>query len=610
MLTPEQLNELVEMFDWNAWSAQLRTGLTQLVRDIVLAQGDAAAALVGGTFDRRDPFVSWTMTNYVGERIVSLEQTTRQDVTDLIRKTIAETQKPGTPFSLGTEIADKIRERFADYRRWRADRIARTETAIAYNYGSVLGWKQSGVTQVRVLDGDCDICKLINGQIWTLDEALRRPVEHPNCERSFEPIPIDAASAAPAPTPEPTPLERAVGRARGLPRDEAGRVLAPIARTDAYAAEAITDELKALGLSSGPKRLLRFDQIESTRLAGGVSNSLVSLDEVEANLRGLVSRRNQVVVVKVDGRYALLRGEASVVASWAEGKAKVRATILNLDGARAALKQVPDLVDRTPWPIAEGEDRVDYKHAATDPQRLPTGAWWERISRADRERIIRYTGSSYEAWNQQLRGVRDHGQTVAREAAEAAAAVDRAVEASGERADPILVWRKVRIPNAIAKGRQTADYVDQAYQPGTFVQKRGIQSTATSTGQWSGEVIFEIRTRWGAYVDPISRNQGEQELLLPHNSLFRVAGVEKNVRVGGREFARLVRLDYIHKGASLVPEKDQIDPTTKQRRSLRHKAEDATRSDRFTQPEKSSRHLTMAQIVAGLPDPDLDALPE
>ncbi|MBU7015544.1 MAG: hypothetical protein HXS43_12030, partial [Theionarchaea archaeon] len=42
--------------------------------------------------------------------------------------------------------------------------------------------------QVRVLDGDgCEECIEANGQIWTIEEAMANPLQHPNCLRDFEP---------------------------------------------------------------------------------------------------------------------------------------------------------------------------------------------------------------------------------------------------------------------------------------------------------------------------------------------------------------------------------------------------------------------------------------
>lgn len=220
-ITPEQLIELVNAFNWSVWTEKLRPDLEAVRKDVVKTSAQSVLEQfkerTGGerAFEVDDPFGQAVMTGYVGERIVSLDATTRDEVSALIRWVLQQPAvgvnqptRPVNVFGLGTAIAEKVRERYEGWARWRADRIARTETAIAYNHGTVLGYYQAGVTRVKVLDGDCDICKLIDGQEWPLDQALANPVEHPNCERQFapldeagEPIPGFADAVQPAPLP-------------------------------------------------------------------------------------------------------------------------------------------------------------------------------------------------------------------------------------------------------------------------------------------------------------------------------------------------------------------------------------------------------------------------
>ena len=72
----------------------------------------------------------------------------------------------------------------------RAVTIAQSEDATAYNTGTTLAYRQSGmVDAVEVSDGDGDPeCAAANGAIWTLDDAADNPLEHPNCVRSFSPV--------------------------------------------------------------------------------------------------------------------------------------------------------------------------------------------------------------------------------------------------------------------------------------------------------------------------------------------------------------------------------------------------------------------------------------
>lgn len=168
---------LLDTFDWDAWADSLDAAMRPLARDLVLATG----ARVAADFSFDDPFVQEWFTPYVGERIVQIEGTTRQSVIDLIRREMAGAGAQ-SPNALAELIATAVREQFAGYETWRALRVARTETGTVGNVGTVLGAKQAGFDRVDVFDGDQDEpCASANGAVWTLDEALAKPLGHPNC---------------------------------------------------------------------------------------------------------------------------------------------------------------------------------------------------------------------------------------------------------------------------------------------------------------------------------------------------------------------------------------------------------------------------------------------
>ncbi|HAM56877.1 MAG TPA: hypothetical protein DCQ64_16340 [Candidatus Rokubacteria bacterium] len=113
----------------------------------------------------------------------SVEQTTRDEVNRLLQEAMEEGLSP-------QEFADRLEESGL-FSETRAEVVARTEVAIAQNYGQSETYRELGFTHVYVQDGDCDICREVDGQIWTIEEALANPVAHPNCVRSFSPVPID-----------------------------------------------------------------------------------------------------------------------------------------------------------------------------------------------------------------------------------------------------------------------------------------------------------------------------------------------------------------------------------------------------------------------------------
>jgi hypothetical protein len=188
-MTVAQLLAMVDDFDWDTYNDDLKGDFADILGNIVDIQGARGAALAGNpdVWDAGDPFVQKFMTKYVGERIVQLSDTTKSDVSDLIRSVMAD-DGAGTANELGDRIMDRVRETFDGYADYRADRIARSETSIAYNFGNIFGFRQAGVETVTVSDGDEDEeCAKADGEEWTLEEALADPIAHPNCERDFSP---------------------------------------------------------------------------------------------------------------------------------------------------------------------------------------------------------------------------------------------------------------------------------------------------------------------------------------------------------------------------------------------------------------------------------------
>ena len=184
--TAAEIRRMLTQFDWD--KELFTPGLSTLRQEVVRSQGTRRARQLGITFDSADPFVLREMTRYLGARIVQLDRTTRDEVIALIARTLAE-HRTVTVFQLGTKIGDAVREKFGDYQRFRADRIARTETANVYNQADVFSYRQAGISKVEVSDGDDDAdCADANGQIWTLERAMNNPTAHPNCTRSFAPV--------------------------------------------------------------------------------------------------------------------------------------------------------------------------------------------------------------------------------------------------------------------------------------------------------------------------------------------------------------------------------------------------------------------------------------
>lgn len=179
-----ELLAMLDAFDWDAWRKTMRDGIEPIYRDVVLVTGKAVYD--GFTFD--DPFTQEFATKYIGERIVQLEAFTRENVSALLVRTLNDAGGGLSPLELSKLVRDEVRQHVKNYEMWRANRIARTEAAFAYNHGNTLGWKQAGGTTMLVTDGDRhEPCASANGAIWTIAECLDNPLAHPNCTRAFTP---------------------------------------------------------------------------------------------------------------------------------------------------------------------------------------------------------------------------------------------------------------------------------------------------------------------------------------------------------------------------------------------------------------------------------------
>jgi len=120
----------------------------------------------------------------VGERITDINESTRQAVARYVARNRL---NDGSAQDLAALIRQDASGAFT---LARARMIARTESGMSTNRGSVLGYRRSGrVERVRVFDGDGDNeCAAANGSTWTLGEAEKNPLGHPNCVRAFSPL--------------------------------------------------------------------------------------------------------------------------------------------------------------------------------------------------------------------------------------------------------------------------------------------------------------------------------------------------------------------------------------------------------------------------------------
>lgn len=187
-------------WDEAKWNRDLEALLAPVVEQLV----DVATAEVGLTLKPAGKAAPVNPAiKRLGARIKGINATTRKE--------IVATVKTGMKEGLSMQaLGQRIRESTA-FSSNRAETIARTETGTALNQGQVEAFRSYGVEHVTVSDGDKDAeCARANGAIWTIDEALANPLEHPNCVRDFAPIVGDVAARGQAIAPAATPTSAPV----------------------------------------------------------------------------------------------------------------------------------------------------------------------------------------------------------------------------------------------------------------------------------------------------------------------------------------------------------------------------------------------------------------
>jgi hypothetical protein len=116
----------------------------------------------------------------VGRRITGINATTRDEIGRLIGEAFAQGLAP-------SQVAELIEEA-TPFNEARAELIARTETALAYNEAALESYREYGVDKVEAIDGDEDEeCAARNGTIHTVEEALGI-TDHPQGTLDWAPV--------------------------------------------------------------------------------------------------------------------------------------------------------------------------------------------------------------------------------------------------------------------------------------------------------------------------------------------------------------------------------------------------------------------------------------
>lgn len=141
--------------------------------------------------------ISWSLENPLVEQLrdTMAEKVTRvnQTTKDQIAKAVEEGMRRGYSIpqianGVPTEEFPGVMGVFDQANEYRAEMIARSESAMAFNGAISLGYREAGTQWVEVMDGTMDAaCAEANGAIWSIDDFEGDPIGHPNCTRTAVP---------------------------------------------------------------------------------------------------------------------------------------------------------------------------------------------------------------------------------------------------------------------------------------------------------------------------------------------------------------------------------------------------------------------------------------
>ena len=169
-----------------------RVELQRRLNDIYVTLSREALTVVADQLDRvvankNVQRVTENVLRDAGDRIVEISETTRKAVTEALATGVER------GYSVNQMLYGVPKEGYVGVNKldvwepWRAERIARTETAYAYNEAALFGYKEFGVARVVASDGPGHECGIRDGQTYSVEEALGIG-DHPNGTLDWIPL--------------------------------------------------------------------------------------------------------------------------------------------------------------------------------------------------------------------------------------------------------------------------------------------------------------------------------------------------------------------------------------------------------------------------------------
>lgn len=177
--------------------------------------------------------------------------------------------------------------------------------------------------------------------------------------------------------------------------------------------------------------------------------------------------------------------------------------------------------------------------------------WVERMDSDEHAAVNTYTGNKYKAMNKYLR----EGKYGTGENPE----LEKLIETCERGISKFLLKENVKVWR-----KSTADLLNKLGIPynsnpeeyakaisrcvGSVIQDKGFGSTSAKTTKWFGQVHYEIRLPKGsnaAYVNPISQNDRELEVIVNRGAEYRIVGARTQTVKG--TLVPVVELELIKK---------------------------------------------------------------
>ena len=294
------------------------------------------------------------------------------------------------------------------------------------------------------------------------------------------------------------------------------------------------------------------------------------LQKVDDAIDALVSgHHDDPVVLKHGGKLYFHKGAVFADAAKALGMDELDVKVVDVDAALASKPKPkpkpaktaakPKAANGGAWsgpagPLAGmGRTFADERDAYAYHERENfSRARWNALTKAQRDAVVEYTSFYFRETNKALRdGVYSAGNAPR----DVSKRIDRCTEAldAFQVAEDVVVYRGVGSMDAMANFLHvTRAELDDRIANGTLDSFVGaaagddaFMSTGVTAGKaWSGPKLVALipKGAHAMYVDPVSANRGEKELLVQRGSRFEVVKVERSSG-GVTVYARLVGFD-------------------------------------------------------------------